>query len=108
MLAEMEAAGAKANVVILDACLNNPFTRSFCSGGRGLAMMEAPIGSLIGFAPSPGKVAEDGTGRNGIYTEHLLKFLEHPGLSLRDVLLKIRIGVGRRPAGNRCRGTPRP
>lgn len=93
VLAEMEAAGPQASIVILDACRNNPFTRGFRSGTRGLAMMDAPTGSLIAFATSPGNIAADGNRRNGLYTEHLLKHLTTPGLSLRDVMLKTRIGV---------------
>lgn len=93
VLAEMESAGAGTSIVILDACRNNPFTRRFRSGSRGLAVMDAPLGSVVAFATAPGKVAADGAGRNGVYTKHLLENIRTPGLSIRNVLLKTRIGV---------------
>ncbi len=63
VLSKMESAGNPLNIVILDACRNNPFARSYRSGGTGLAQMDAPKGSLIVYAPSPGNVAADGDGR---------------------------------------------
>lgn len=68
ILGKMEDAGNGLNVVILDACRDNPLARSFRSRSRGLARMDAPKGSLIAYATAPGSVAGDGDGRNGIYT----------------------------------------
>lgn len=93
VLAEMESSGTRASIVILDACRNNPFTRGFRSGSRGLAVMDAPLGSVVAFATAPGQLAADGTGRNGVYTKHLLRYIKTPGLSIRDVLLKTRVSV---------------
>ena len=67
VLAKMEDAGNGPNVVILDACRNNPFARSFRSAEAGLARMDAPTGSLIAYATAPGHVASDGEGRNGVW-----------------------------------------
>ncbi|MDQ7833913.1 MAG: caspase family protein [Humidesulfovibrio sp.] len=93
VLGKMEDAGNGLNVVILDACRNNPFARSFRSAERGLAKMDAPTGSLIAYATAPGSVASDGNGRNGVYTEHLLRNMRTPGLSITDVFMRVRIGV---------------
>jgi len=67
-LAQMNYAGNNLNVMILDACRNNPFKRSFRSSDRGLALMNAPSGSLIAYATGPGSVAADGVGQNSPYT----------------------------------------
>lgn len=58
---------ARVGMVILDACRNNPFERSFRSGaGGGLAQVDAPKGVLVAYATAPGKVAADGTGKHGL------------------------------------------
>ena len=93
VLAKMEDAANGLNVVILDACRNNPFARSFRSTARGLAQMEAPDGSLIAFATGPGNAAEDGSGKNGTYTKHLLQHIGTPGLPLNDMFMRVRQGV---------------
>ncbi len=81
------------NIVILDACRNNPFERRFRSLGGGLAQMDAPKGSLIAYSTAPGKTAADGESRNGLYTQELLKHLQTPGLPLEAVFKRVRIGV---------------
>ena len=79
-----EKRGNRINVVILDACRDNPFkTRSI--GGRGLAAMPSSPGSLIAYAASAGNVAEDGVGRHSPYTESLIKHIQTPGLEIEDV-----------------------
>jgi uncharacterized caspase-like protein len=81
ILGAMEDAANDVNIVILDACRNNPFARSFRSAQRGLAVTQGITGSLIAYATAPGSVAADGTGRNGVYTTHLLhnmRLLEVP------------------------------
>ncbi len=95
VLAKMEDAGNGPNVVILDACRNNPFARSFRSAEAGLARMDAPTGSLIAYATAPGKVASDGDGRNGLYTQHLLRNIGTPGLSISDLFMNVREAVVR-------------
>ena len=94
VLGGMEDAGNDVNIVVLDACRDNPFARSFRSGGqRGLAAPPAVRGSLIAYATAPGKTAADGTGRNGIYTQHLLQHITTPGLKVEDVFKKVRQAV---------------
>ncbi|MGH8670620.1 MAG: caspase family protein, partial [Burkholderiales bacterium] len=93
VLEKMETARNPLNIVILDACRNNPFTRSFRSSGNGLVQMDAPSGTLIAFATAPGSVAADGGGVNGIYTKHLLSNMTTPGLPIEQVFKRARNGV---------------
>lgn len=100
VLAQMEAAGNALNVVILDACRNNPFERSFRSmAGAGLASVDAPTGTLIAYATAPGSVASDGNGRNGLYTQEILRHIATPGLAVEDVMKRVRVGVVRQSEG---------
>lgn len=77
------------NLVFLDACRNNPYARNFRSAGDGLARLNAPSGTLISFATRPGSVAADGSGRNGLYTTHLLAAMDAPNLPVEQVLKKV-------------------
>lgn len=94
LLANLEYSGNNMNIIILDACRNNPFGRSFRSGaGPGLATVNAPVGTIIAYATSPGSVAADGTGENGLYTEQFVKALEVPNIKIEDVFKKVRTQV---------------
>ncbi len=95
VLAKMEAAGSKTNIVILDACRDNPFERSWRRNAKssGLAFMNAPSGSLIAYATSPGDTAADGAGQNGIYTGALLKHIDTPDISILQMFQKVRSEV---------------
>lgn len=93
VMAQMEAARNRMNILILDACRNNPFARSFRSATRGLAMMNAPTGTLIAYATAPGSTASDGTGKNGLYTEELLAQMSVPGQKIEDVFKRVRANV---------------
>ncbi|MBL6445778.1 caspase family protein [Fulvivirga sp. 29W222] len=95
VLGLMEYAKSKVNIVILDACRNNPFKRSWSRSaqGEGLAFMNAPSGSLIAYATAPGKTASDGSGSNGLYTEALLKNLATPDLTILQVFQNVRKNV---------------
>lgn len=99
VLGKMDAAGNGLNLMILDACRNNPFARSFRSQTLGLAQMDAPKGSYIAYATAPGSVASDGTGRNGIYTEALLKAMRKPGLKVEEVFKLVRVEVSKATEG---------
>ncbi len=90
VLGQMEDAGNNLNIIILDACRNNPFTRSFRSADKGLAKMDAPTGSILAYATSPGNVAADGGGRNGLYTEKLLRHMQTPGMDLPHLFMHVR------------------
>ena len=94
VLGGMEDAGNDINLIILDACRDNPFARSFRSGAqRGLAVSSAVRGSLMAYATAPGKTAADGTGRNGVYTQQLLKYITTPGMKVEDVFKRVRLSV---------------
>jgi hypothetical protein len=99
VLDQMQAARSKVSMVILDACRNNPFERRFRSTGAGLAQLNAPEGTLIAYATAPGKVAADGDGNNGLYTQEFLKALATPGLKVEDVFKQVRINVSRASDG---------
>lgn len=94
VLSIMEQANTRLNIVILDACRNNPFpslTRSI--GQQGLAEMQKARGSFIAYATAPGSVAIDGTGRNGLYTQELLKAIRKPGRTIEQVFKEVRLNV---------------
>jgi len=93
VLEKMDTAKGSVNLVILDACRDNPFARSFRSSSRGLAPVDAPAGTLVSFATAPGQTASDGSGKHGLYTKHLLAALEQPGLKVEDVFKRVRVGV---------------
>ncbi len=94
VLSNMEQSNTRLNIVILDACRNNPFpslTRSL--GQQGLAEMQKARGSFIAYATAPGSVAIDGTGRNGLYTQEVLKALQKPGRTIEQVFKEVRLNV---------------
>ncbi|MDJ0958938.1 MAG: SUMF1/EgtB/PvdO family nonheme iron enzyme, partial [Arenicellales bacterium] len=93
ILSKIESAKNRLNIVILDACRNNPFARSFRSTQTGLAKIDAPLGSIVAYSTAPGSVAADGRGRNGTYTKHLLAAMKIPGLSIEQVFKQVRNSV---------------
>lgn len=94
LLANLEYAGNNMNVIILDACRNNPFGRGFRSqAGNGLATVNAPTGTFIAFATAPGSTAADGDGNNGLYTQEFVKALQIPNIKIEDVFKKVRTQV---------------
>jgi len=111
ILSQMDKAGNAVNIVILDACRNNPYKDSYQSdsrglkksekrglkrsdkGSQGLSRIDGPSGSFIAYATAPGSVAADGTGKNGLYTQHLLEYMQQPGIPVEGVFKKVRVGV---------------
>jgi uncharacterized caspase-like protein len=93
ILAKLETARNRLNILILDACRNNPFGRSFRGSQQGLAPMDAPTGTFVAFATAPGRTAADGTGAHGVYTGALLRQLQAPGLKLEDLFKRARAEV---------------
>ena len=97
----MQGAGNKLNLVILDACRDNPFSWSRSTASRGLTVVGVqPPGSIIVFATSAGGTAQDGMGRNGLFTQELLKNLETPGADLDTMLNRTAAGV-QKASGNK-------
>ena len=93
VLDKMDEAKSHLNLVFLDACRNNPFPRSVRAVSRELVGMNAPTGTLLVFATNPDNVASDGTGRNGVYTKHLLQYITQPGLEVGMLLRRVRTAV---------------
>ena len=108
VLDKMESAKNSMNLLILDACRNNPFARPGRNLEVGLAPMEAPVGTFIAFATAPGAVALDGVGKgNGVYTRHLLSHMRQPGLKIEDVFKRVRSAVRQESGEARYRGKTR-
>ena len=95
VLAKMEGAGSRTNIVILDACRDNPFERSWRRGtqGTGLAFMNAPSGSLIAYSTAPGKTALDGRGENSPYASALSQHIGTPNITVLEMFQKVRSTV---------------
>jgi len=92
-LRTMKRAANRINVVVLDACRNNPYASSFRSISRGLARVDAPSGTYIAYATAPGNVAEDGSSGNSPYTKALAKAMLEPGLTIEQVFKSARRDV---------------
>lgn len=99
LLQGMVSAGNPMNVIILDACRDNPFGRRVPPERPGLSQFDAPPGSLLAYATSPGNTAIDGSGENGLYTENLLRELGVPEAKIEDVFKRVRLAVRRRSGG---------
>jgi hypothetical protein len=93
VLEQMRYARNRLNIVILDACRNNPFVRSMRSASHGLAVMDAPAGILIAYSTAPGTVAADGSGRNSPYTEALSRAMTDLHEPVEQVFKHVRVGV---------------
>jgi uncharacterized protein (TIGR02145 family) len=91
VLAIMEGSGTTLNIIILDACRNNPFERSWTrsSTGRGLAFMNAPGGTLIAYSTAPGSTASDGSGKNSPYTSAILESIEIPNITITQMFQNV-------------------
>ncbi len=86
----MKESNNKVNIIILDACRDNPFKNGEKGMTKGLAIVNyAPGGSLIAYATSPNKVAKDGAGDNSPYTKYLKKFILEPGLSIEKMFKEV-------------------
>ena len=100
VLNEMKDGGARFNVLILDACRNNPFGgRGIRSTSSGLAQMQAPEGTLISYATQPGNVAGDGKGKDSPFTEALAEAIQEPGLDIFKVFNEVGVLVKRKTDG---------
>ncbi len=100
VLRQMGLAGNPLNMLILDACRNNPFSgRGLRAVGRGLARIDAPKGTLISYATRPGDVAADGTGANSPYTSALVEAIQTPNLDVLRVFNKVGLLVAEATGG---------
>ena len=92
-------AGNPMNMIILDACRDNPFGSVRRLDQKGLSQLDAPPGTLLAYATAPGNTAIDGEGAHGLYTEHLLKEVRVPEAKVEDVFKRVRLAVRRRSSG---------
>ena len=100
ILDEMANAANGFNIVILDACRDNPFSRQFRSLSRGLAIVgSAPRGSYISYSTSPGQVALDGEGRNSPFAAAFMQYMKQPGLTIEQVFKNVRHRLGQDTGG---------
>jgi hypothetical protein len=96
VLRQMESAGTKLNMVILDACRNNPFKgRGLRSADGGLAQLRAPEGTLLSYATQPGNVALDGDDGHSPYTRALVETMQRPGLDVFQTFNQVGLMVKR-------------
>jgi uncharacterized caspase-like protein len=93
LIGELGKSKGKTFIIMLDACRNNPFGRSYQPEHKGLSQFDAPAGSLLAYATSPGNVASDGAGGNGLYTENLVRELSVKGAKIEDALKRVRLNV---------------
>ena len=101
VLKQMQGSGARLNMVILDACRNNPFGgRGLRSSEGGLAQLRAPDGTLISYATQPGNVAQDGSDGHSPYTKALAATMRRPGLDLFQTFNEVGLTVKRTTGGS--------
>ena len=81
------------NVIILDACRDNPFSRDYRDVHKGLSQIDAPTNSLLAYSTAPGNVARDGESAHGVYTASLLKHIPVRDQRLEDVFKRVRLDV---------------
>ncbi len=95
VMSAFKSAGNRMNIVVLDACRDNPFADGKTSTGKGLAPLDAPTGTFLAYATAPGNVAADGAvgSKNGLYTGFLLQELQKPSASIENVFKRVRFQV---------------
>src|ERR1700674_2684473 len=101
VLRQMQGSGTRLNMVILDACRNNPFgARGLRSADGGLAQMRAPEGTLISYATQPGSVAQDGSDGHSPYTKALATTIQQAGLDIFQTFNQVGLAVKRETGGS--------
>lgn len=93
LLRYMEQAQGRSFLVVLDACRDDPFAGSYKPPAKGLSQFDAPVGSLLAYATAPGSVAQDGDGKNGLYTSNLLREFAVRGTRIEDAFKRVRLNV---------------
>jgi len=93
LLRYMQETKNRSFLVVLDACRDNPFAGTYQPMAKGLSQFDAPVGSMIAFSTSPGNVALDGDGNNGLYTSHLLREFSVRNARIEDAFKRVRLNV---------------
>ena len=105
LVERLRATGSRLNIVILDACRNNPLYKPTVANARdagapvGLASMRPAAGTLVAFATESGRVASDGSGGHGVYAKHLVRYMRTAGLPLEQVFKRVREAVAAETRG---------
>lgn len=101
VVGEMESTGVRTALVFLDCCRDNPFPGASRSGGRGLAVVATPrtVNSLIAYATSPGETAQDGSGRNGVFSGAFIEELRDSGQEISELMRNVKKTVAERTGG---------
>jgi uncharacterized caspase-like protein len=92
LMQALDALPSRTRIVILDACRNSPFAGNE-NDGRGLAIVDAPTGSIVAYATAPGTAADDGVGEHSPYTTALLEVIKEPALPIEQLFKKVRLRV---------------
>jgi uncharacterized caspase-like protein len=95
ILSEMDAAGARLKLVVIDAARRNPFERRFRGFSAGLAPLNAPAGTLAIYSATPDKVASEGSDRGSVFVAELVKQMKTPQASAEDIFNRTRMDVAR-------------
>jgi uncharacterized caspase-like protein len=93
LLDSMTRAKNPMNLIILDACRDNPFGGDVAVQQKGLSQVDAPPGTFLAYATAPGNTAADGLGSNGLYTENVLKEIGLPAAKVEDIFKRVRLNV---------------
>ena len=99
LMTALASVPSKTRIVVLDACRNNPFSDINKTSGRGLAIVDAPNGSLVSYSTAPGTEAQDGDGANSPFTAALLIIAKEPGVPLEQALKRVRLAVNKATDG---------
>jgi hypothetical protein len=92
VMATLETIPSRMRIVVLDACRNNPFP-TINDAGRGLAIVDAPNGSIVGYSTAPGAEALDGSGGHSPYTQAFLQVAHEPNLPIEQLFKRVRLAV---------------
>ena len=98
LMATLESIPSRMRIVLLDACRNNPFP-GVNDAGRGLAIVDAPNGSIVGYSTAPGTEALDGSGDHSPYTQAFLKLVSEPYLPIEQLFKRVRLEVNSSTSG---------
>src|SRR4051794_16868997 len=103
LMSTLETIPSRMRIVILDACRNNPFP-NVNDAGRGLAIVDAPNGSIVGYSTAPGAEAQDGTGGHSPYTQAFLNVAREPNVPIEQLFKRVRLKVNQTTSGAQIRG----
>jgi hypothetical protein len=98
VMGTLETIPSRMRIVVLDACRNNPFP-NVDDAGRGLAIVDAPSGSIVGYSTAPGMAAQDGDGNHSPYTSAFLNNARQPNLPIEQLFKRVRLEVNNTTSG---------